>query len=217
MRVNGGIRVERYDTRSHSVTAARVATDLGGKDTLVSGKAGVIYRLNSLGNVYASYGSSLTPPGSANFQLNAGAANQNNPNVDPQESTNYEVGSKWDLAGSRLLLSGAYFWTENKNVIFVVDAAAVPPIFNQDDGQRVKGVAVSVVGRITPQLDVNLSVQYLDSAVQSRIRRPTATSWRSRRRSRATSGRPTSSRTAFARAAASATWTRPTSAPPTRR
>jgi catecholate siderophore receptor len=167
VRVNGGIRVEHYDTTSHSVTAAGAVTDIDGKDTLLSGKAGIVYRLNSLGNLYASYGSSVTPPGSANFQLNATPGNQNNPNVDPQESTNYEVGSKWDLAGSRLQLSGAYFWTENKNVIFVVDAAAVPPIFNQDDGQRVRGAALSVVGRITPQLDINFAVQYLDSEVKS--------------------------------------------------
>ena len=166
-RVNGGIRVERYDTTSHSVTAAGVATDLDGTDTLVSGKAGVVFRLNSLGNVYASYGSSLTPPGSANFQLNAAPGNQNNPNVDPQKSINYEVGSKWDLAGSRLQLTGAYFWTKNENVIFVVDAAAVPPIFNQDDEQRVNGVSFSLVGHVTPQLDVNLAVQYLDSSVVS--------------------------------------------------
>ena len=139
MRVNGGIRVESYDTKSHSVTAAGVATDIEGDGTLVSGKAGLVFRLNEQGNLYVSYGSSLTPPGSANFALNAGATNQNNPNVDPQESTNYELGTKWDLAGNRLQLTGAIFRTENTNVIFVVDGTAVPPIFNQDDGQRVTG------------------------------------------------------------------------------
>jgi catecholate siderophore receptor len=166
-RVNGGVRVERYDTTSRSVTAAGVVTDLDGSGTLVSGKAGVIFRLNSLGNVYASYGSSLTPPGSANFQLNAAPNNQNNPNVDPQKSVSYEVGSKWDLAGSRVQLTGAYFWTRNENVIFVVDAAAVPPIFNQDDEQKVQGVSLSLVGRITPRLDVHLAMQYLDSSLVS--------------------------------------------------
>jgi catecholate siderophore receptor len=166
-RVNGGVRVERYDTTSHAVTAAGVVTDLDGSDTLVSGKAGVVFRLSSAGNVYASYGSSVTPPGSANFQLNAAPGNQNNPNVDPQKSVNYEVGSKWDLAGSRLQLTGAYFWTRNENVIFVVDAAAVPPIFNQDDEQKVQGVSLSLVGRLTPKLDVNLAVQYLDSSLVS--------------------------------------------------
>ena len=98
-RVNGGVRVERYETKSRSMSTAGVPTDIAGDGTLVSGKAGLVFRLNDQGNLYVSYGSSLTPPGSANFQLNAGATNQNNPNVDPQESVNYEVGSKWDLAG----------------------------------------------------------------------------------------------------------------------
>ncbi len=166
VRVSGGVRVEGYDTTSHAVAATGVPTDLTASDTLVSGKAGLVFRLNDAGNIYASYGSSLTPPGSANFQLNASPTNQNNPNLDPQESTNYEVGTKWDLA-SRLQLSGSYFYTQNKNVIFVVDPSAVPPIVNQDDEQLVKGVAIGMVGRITPRWDVNFSAQYLDSEAQS--------------------------------------------------
>ena len=47
----------------------------------------------------------MTPPGAANFTLNAQANNQNNPNVKPQESTNFEVGAKWDLADGRLSLN----------------------------------------------------------------------------------------------------------------
>jgi catecholate siderophore receptor len=166
-RVNAGLRVERYRTTSHAVAATGAVTDLAGRDTLVSGKAGLLYRLNNSGNVYLSYGSSVTPPGFANFQLNAAASNQNNPNVDPQESTNYEAGTKWDFGNNRLQLTGAYFYTQNANVIFVVDAAAVPPIFNQDDEQRVKGVAFGVVGKITPRWDLNLSVQYLDAEAKS--------------------------------------------------
>jgi catecholate siderophore receptor len=165
VRVNGGIRVEKYDTTSHAVAADGTVTDVNGDGTLVSGKAGLVYRLNRHGNVYSSVGTSLTPPGSANFQLNAAAANQNNPNVDPQESINYEVGTKWDLG--RLQFTGAYFWTENKNVIFVVDPAAVPPIFNQDDEQKVNGLALALVGQITERLDINVSLQYLDSEAVS--------------------------------------------------
>ena len=96
-----------------------------------------------------------------------GPTNQNNPNVDPQESTNYELGTKWDLASNRLQLTGAIFRTENTNVIFVIDGTAVPPIFNQDDGQRITGGTIGAVGRIAPWWDVNMSVQYLDSKVKS--------------------------------------------------
>ena len=167
VRLNGGIRVEYYSTTSRAVAATGAVTDLEGSDTLVSGKAGLLYRLNDKGNVYASYGSSLTPPGSANFQLNANPANQNNPNVDPQKSINYEVGTKWNLAERRLQLSGAIFYSRNENVIFVADATAVPPIFNQDDLQFVKGVAFALIGQIAPRWDVNLSLQYLDSQSES--------------------------------------------------
>lgn len=162
VRVNGGVRVERYKTLSHNVTAAGVVTDLEGDGTLLTGKAGVVYRLNAQGNLYASYGSSATPPGSANFQLSAAEANQNNPNVEPQKSTNYEVGTKWSLANSRFLLSGAFFYTENTNVIYVIDNTTIPPLFNQDNGQKVQGVNFGFVGRPLSFWDINLNVQYLE-------------------------------------------------------
>ena len=64
-------------------------------------------------------------------------------------------------------MTGAIFWTENTNVIYVVDGTAIPPIFNQDDGQKVKGSTVGLVGHITPWWDVTMSVLYLDSKVES--------------------------------------------------
>ena len=115
----------------------------------------------------------MTPPGTANFTLSAQANNQNNPNVEPQESTNFEVGSKWDFAGGRLSLNGAVFRTENKNVIFTVDATAVPPIFNQDDGQLVKGVTLGALGRITDRWDVLANFAYLDTRARRRRTPPT--------------------------------------------
>ena len=73
---------------------------------ILSGKAGVVIRARENGNVYVSYGTTVTPPGAANFTLSAAANNQNNPNVKPQESSNVEVGTKWDVAGRRLSLNG---------------------------------------------------------------------------------------------------------------
>lgn len=166
--VSGGLRWERYDTRFRSEGANAVTTvDLSGTDGLVSGKAGVLFRASANGNVYASYGTSKTPPGSANFTLSAQTNNQNNPNVKPQKSTNYEVGTKWDVASGRLLLTGAVFHTKNENVIFTVDATAVPPIYNQDDGQLVNGVTIGAIGRIANRWDVLANVGYLDTEQQT--------------------------------------------------
>lgn len=164
VQVNGGMRVERYDTAFRSVDTAGVTTvDASAKDGLLSGKAGVLVRLTPEANVYASYGTTVTPPGAANFTLSTAANNQNNPNVEPQRSTNYEVGAKVDLGGGRLLLTAAVFHTINENVIFNIDSAAIPPVFNQDDEQQVDGVTIGATGQVTRNWDVLASVGYLDS------------------------------------------------------
>jgi catecholate siderophore receptor len=55
------------------------------------------------------------------------------------------------------------FRTENRNVIFTVDATAIPPVLNQDDGQRVDGFSIGSLGRITPRWQVLANLGYLDS------------------------------------------------------
>jgi catecholate siderophore receptor len=162
--LSGGLRLEHYNATFKSVDAVGVTTaDLDTSDLLVSGKAGVLYKLTDQANLYASYGSTVTPPGTANFTLSTQPNNQNNPNVDPQESTNYEVGGKAAFYGGRLSLAVAGFRTENKNVIFTVDATAIPPIYNQDDGQRVNGITIGSLGRITDRWELNANFGYLDS------------------------------------------------------
>jgi catecholate siderophore receptor len=164
----GGARWERYDTDFLSEDATGLVTaDLEDTDSLVSGKIGVNYRLTPTANLYASYGTSATPPGSANFSLSTQANNANSPNVDPQTSANFEVGTKWDLANGRLSLNSAVFRTENKNVIFTVDATAVPPVFNQDDSQLVRGFTFGALGRITERWEVITNFGYLDSELNT--------------------------------------------------
>ena len=166
--LSGGLRWERYDTTFRSQDAAGATTaDLQAADGIVSGKVGVLYRINAAGNAYASYGTSATPPGNANFTLSAQLNNQNNPNVEPQESTNVEIGSKWDFGNGRLSLNGAAFRTDNTNVIFTVDATAVPPIYNQDDGQLVTGVTLGAMGRVTDRWEVLANIAFLDSKQRS--------------------------------------------------
>jgi catecholate siderophore receptor len=162
--VSGGVRVEQFTTNFRVVDANRLTTtEQRASDRLFSGKAGVLFRITDSGNTYFSYGTSLTPPGTANFTLSAQGNNQNNPNVKPQESKNYEAGMKWDFFRNRLLLNLAAFHTVNENVIFTVDATAVPPIFNQDDGQRVNGVTIGGVGQITDRLQIIANFGLMDS------------------------------------------------------
>jgi catecholate siderophore receptor len=165
---SGGLRWEYYDTTFQAVDAAGLTTtDLGASDGLLSGKVGVLYRINATANVYASYGTAITPPGTANFTLSAQPNNQNSPSVEPQKSTNYEVGTKWDFANGRISLNSAVFRTENENVIFTVDATTIPPIYNQDDAQQVTGATVGVMGRVTDRWEILANLGYLDSKLQT--------------------------------------------------
>jgi catecholate siderophore receptor len=162
--LSGGVRWEHYDASFEAVDAAgATTTDLTASEGLISGKAGVLYRLTNGANVYLSYGSTVTPPGTANFTLSAQPNNQNNPNVRPQESSNYEIGTKLGFYQNRLSVTAAAFRTDNENVIFTVDAAAIPPVFNQDDKQLVRGATIGTLGQITPRWQVLASLGYLDT------------------------------------------------------
>jgi catecholate siderophore receptor len=162
--LSGGLRWEHYDAAYKVADAAGVlTTDLTTADGLFSGKAGLLYRLADEANIYLSYGSTVTPPGTANFTLSSQPNNQNNPNVEPQESTNYEIGGKFGVFDNKLSVSLAAFRTENKNVIFTVDATAIPPIYNQDDGQKVNGFSIGALGQLMPRWQLLANFGYLDS------------------------------------------------------
>ena len=162
--VSGGLRWEHYDASFEAVDASGAKTaDLHTAGGLFSGKAGVLYKLTDQANLYASIGSSVTPPGTANFTLSTQPNNQNNPNVKPQESRNYEIGTKMAFYDNRLSFNAAAFRTDNENVIFTADATAIPPVFNQDDAQRVSGVTMGTAGRITGRWQVMANAGYLNT------------------------------------------------------
>jgi catecholate siderophore receptor len=166
--LNGGLRLERYDTEFHAVDATGLTTTrTGANDLLASGKVGLLFKFHDTGNIYVSYGTTATPPGASNFTLSTQPNNQNNPDVKPQESANLEAGAKWDVGEGRLLVTGAVFHTVNKNVIYTVDATAIPPLYNQDDGQLVRGVTVGVNGRILPRWQIIANFSYLNTKQQS--------------------------------------------------
>ncbi|MGE3178244.1 MAG: TonB-dependent receptor [Vicinamibacterales bacterium] len=166
--ISGGFRLERYRTDYRAVdTTGATTTDLRAQGTLFSGRGSALYRLSSTSNVYLSYGTTVTPPGEGNFQLSANANNVNNPNLDPQRSANLELGSKVDLHDGRLSLNAAVFRTRNQNIVYTVDANTVPPLFNQDDDQLVKGVTAGALGQVTDRWRVIANAAWLGATLQS--------------------------------------------------
>lgn len=157
--VNGGVRFERYDTRADIVTAAGARTSLSDADNLASYKAGILYKPATNGSIYAAYGSSYTPPGSANFALSGAANNQNNSALDPQKTDNYELGTKWNLLNNQLNVTAALFRTENdKQTSF--DDLGNPA---QMGKTRISGYELMAVGQLTENWQISTGLTKMNA------------------------------------------------------
>jgi catecholate siderophore receptor len=155
---NGGLRLDHYSTTYDSVAiqgtatpqtipvGTRVATNLKVGDTLVNGKLSALYKLTPESSIYALAASSKAPPGGTSFSLSAAANSAANINYDPQETTNYEVGGKWDLLQQKLSLSAALYRTTVKNE---VEQDGTSGTYFQTGEKRNQGVELGVTGEIT--------------------------------------------------------------------
>ena len=159
--INGGVRVDHYNTSYNGITLqAAVAAPapqplpvgtpipvaLGSGDNLVNGKLSLLYKPTADSSVYGLVASSKSPPGGTTFTLSSAANSATNPNYDPQTTTTYEFGSKWDLLKQKLSLSAAAYRTDVKNEIEADPTDASK--FYQNGKKRVQGIELGVTGEI---------------------------------------------------------------------
>lgn len=159
--LNGGFRAEHYKTTTDGrtqvttnnqalypgYTVNQLAPDsLEVSDNLLSWKVGALYKPAANGSIYIAYANSLTPPGAANFALSASTSSSSNATFEPQETTNIELGSKWDLLDKRLNLTAALYRTENDKQ---VSYNAIDGTYSQFGKTRVEGIELAAVGQLT--------------------------------------------------------------------
>ncbi len=167
--VNGSLRWERYETETQTVAApvapatSGLATRLEAADNLLSWKTGVVYKPSAISSVYVSYANAFQPPGGANFSLSATSTNIANPNLDPTEATNAEVGTKWDLFGGKLAATAALFRSTNKNEL--ARAGDNPDQVIQFGKREVKGLELALVGEVLPNWNVSAGVTRQDAEI----------------------------------------------------
>lgn len=171
----GGFRLEHYDTDSQSVSLSTAAANptlpvgtliplsLDTNGNLKSWKLGALYKPVPTGSLYVSMANSEQPPGGANFALSSAANSANNPELDPQEGRNYELGTKWEFNGGKLAVAGALFHSKNKNEL--VQDPVDPAVYTQVGERRVKGAEVSVVGQITDALHLSTGFAYAKTKI----------------------------------------------------
>ena len=177
--LNAGVRLDRYDTDYNAVVACTVSATLnncGGQpvgtavpfaanasDTLFNWKLGVLFKPTANGSVYANYATSQQPPGGGALELNGNPNNANNPIYDPQKSRTAEIGTKWNLAGERLLLTAAAYDTRVDNE--VVQDQQDPAVYYQNGSKRVRGIELSATGSITEAWSVSAGFTTMDAKV----------------------------------------------------
>lgn len=168
--VSGGVRMDSYTTdyytrnSSTAATSPNLRTDFkAASDEVFSGKLGVTYKPVEELAIYAGYGRTVTPPGTGAFTLSTGATNANNPENDPQESQNFELGAKWDF-NPNITLSGAVFYTENTNVIYADDPSDATSV-SKDGGQQILGANFGIAGKITEDWEVFANATWLDATL----------------------------------------------------
>ncbi len=162
--LSGGLRYEHYNTSTDGRTlvtsgssgnianypgysAGQLAPDsLKDSGNLLSWKVGALYKPAENGSIYAAYATSYTPPGSANFALAVSSSSSSRAGLDPQETKNIELGTKWELLNKRLNLNAAVYRTENDKQ---VSYNALDASYSQFGKTRVQGVELSAVGQLT--------------------------------------------------------------------
>ncbi|HEU0097913.1 MAG TPA: TonB-dependent receptor [Allosphingosinicella sp.] len=178
--LNGGIRLERargtfrnlalasYPPGTVPLTALQLLPQ-SSRETLLSYRAGAVFKPAANASLYVAYGNALTPT-SATVRLGCGVIATPGAAdpcaADPERARNYEIGAKADVLGKRLQLTAALFRNERSNFRVPSNDPAQPAALQVVDGRsRVDGLALGASGYITPRWSIFANYTYLDSEV----------------------------------------------------
>jgi catecholate siderophore receptor len=160
LEVSGGLRYDHFEVHYSARDAAGVVAPFGRTDDFVSWRAGVVYKPRPYGSVYAGAGTSFNPSAEG-LSLNPALAD-----LEPERSWSAEAGTKWDLLGERLSLTGAVFHTVKSN-------ARTPGVNPGDPAQvlegeqTVDGFELGVAGSVSPRLTVFAGYAHMWSEIEA--------------------------------------------------
>ncbi len=158
--INLGLRYDNYETVLTTPSATAAPVMLTNKNDFVNYQAGVVYKPTANGSVYLSWGTSSTPPGMDGGDgadgLTAAIAD-----LEPQDSTNVELGVKWNLFDNALALTAAAFHTVMDNARVPSDAGTT----RNAGKKKVDGVEVGFAGKLADNWSVYGGYTYLDAVL----------------------------------------------------
>lgn len=168
--LNLGIRHDEYSVKGRDVTATSAQGVITGTTivprqgdwSFTNYQVGLVYKPVENGSIYASYGTSSTPPtisGGDQNTTGAGSGNLTNVLLDPEEITSAEIGVKWAFFGEQLSTSAALFHMKRENAQVQIDSG----IYAQVGETQVQGLEIGVTGNPTEKWMLFGGYTYMDS------------------------------------------------------
>lgn len=171
--VSAGLRADRYTTETDGITVStssgsvtKTPFDLKDSGTLLSWRAGAVYKPVPEGSIYLNIAQSKTPPGSANFALSATNGNANNTAMSPQQTSTIELGSKWEVLKRRLALTASLYRTVNDHE---VTQDATSGQYFQQGKTRVQGLELGAVGELARNWKLSAGLAFMDTKANDKV------------------------------------------------
>ena len=160
--LNLGARWDEFKTALNvNATATAAATQASVDTGFDTYQAGLVFKPSANGSVYVSYATSATPPGNDGGD-GLDALTVAVQNLKPQESANWELGTKWEVLRGRLSLNAALFQSKMDNA-----RVTAPDGTSQNVGKKeLKGVELGFSGKLSNAWQVFGGYTYLDAVLK---------------------------------------------------
>ncbi len=160
--VTAGVRWDEFELKFRNVAADGTVSPYQRTDAEWSYQASVVYKPAEYGSIYLGYGTSFNPSGEG-----LTLSTRNLEDIEPEEGKSMELGTKWELFNSNLLLNAALFRTEKTNAREndPVDSTLIAVVGEQ----RVDGIELGAVGRLNERWNVIAGYTWLDSEVTKSV------------------------------------------------
>ncbi|RYF66609.1 MAG: TonB-dependent receptor, partial [Comamonadaceae bacterium] len=150
-----GLRYDRFGQDTDNRLAGQA--DFGRTDSTWSPRLGLVWQPDSVQSYYVSVSRSYQPSAEM-FALSA-----TNAAIEPEQTTNYEVGTKWELLDGRATATASLFQLERTDI--KTTDPTQPTRLIPIGTQRTRGLELSLAGELRAGTQATVSYAYLDARV----------------------------------------------------
>lgn len=161
--IAGGLRVDRFRVKWFDADGNQ--QPYRQRDTVWSGRLGVVYKPVDYGSIYLSYSQASQPSAAMAASRSGGGGNANVAAYSPGRASTWELGTKWDLFDERLALTSAIFQVERTNPSDANPDDPLGPPVQYAGKERVRGFELGLMGNITDRWMAYAGLSLLDSEI----------------------------------------------------